>query len=199
MSDSTATTLSARPYDAVLLGLLALSLTFNILIAYRFAVPNSVSSPTNANRRAGPAVGITLPPLDAELLGGGRELLRFGSDSRPTLLYVFTPACQWCSRNANNIRAVTARAQGSYRLAALSLDPDKDSVTAYVREQGIEFPVYVKPSAESVSAYALGATPHTLLIDRSGKVLQSWVGAFAGTVGSQVEAVFKLKLPGLVR
>jgi hypothetical protein len=62
------------------------------------------------------------------------------------------------------------------------------------------FPIYIRPDAEAVAAYRFGsATPQTLLIDSSGRIVHSWIGAYAGTVGKEIEDVFKIKLPGLVR
>jgi hypothetical protein len=43
-----------------------------------------------------------IPVIDAL---GSRTEIRFDSD-RPTVLYVLSPRCGWCSRNEDNIRAL---------------------------------------------------------------------------------------------
>jgi hypothetical protein len=58
--------------------------------------------------------------------------------------------------------------------------------------------VYVDPAADMYGPYHLGATPATIVISSAGRVLKSWVGAYAGTVKTEVEAYFGVGLPGLV-
>lgn len=188
----------AHQYDGLLLILLAVSLSLNAVMAYRMGRLDASSAQVgNRNASASLVLGSKVPPIEAQLVGGGREAIKYGE--RPTFLYVFSVNCQWCARNENNLKTLTQRIKNSHRVIGLSLDSDPTVVETYARTHGIDFPVYISASSEALAAYRLGATPHTLLIDTSGKLVQSWVGAYAGTVGQQVEEVFDTKLPGLLR
>jgi hypothetical protein len=102
----------ASKYDWALLALLALSLTFNILIAFRFTMARSNTPEVKAKRTNGaPAlsVGSAMPPLTVHRLDGGSETITWGDPARPTLLYVFTPSCRWCARNAKNLKMLVFR------------------------------------------------------------------------------------------
>lgn len=188
----------ARPTrtDWFLLVLCALSLTTNVLLGVSFLriTAGIVTSPGGPPRQAGPVVGAELPPLDAERLGGDREVLQYAESERPSLIYVFTPSCQWCARNLENLKALTAHAKDGYRLVGLSLDPN---VEDYVAQAKLDFPIYINASPEMVSAYGLGPTPLTLVVSPSGKVLKSWTGAYGGATQKEVEATFGLALPGI--
>ena len=187
-----------RPYDWLLLVMLALSLSLNAVMAYRMGRLDASSTQTGSRSASATlVVGSKVPPIEAQRIGGGREAIKYGE--RPTFLYVFSVNCQWCARNENNLKALTQRIKDSHRVIGLSLDADPTVVETYARTHGIDFPVYIGASSDALAAYRLGATPHTLLVDTSGKLVQSWVGAYAGTVGQQVEEVFDTKLPGLLR
>jgi peroxiredoxin len=123
--------------------------------------------------------------------------MSYVGDGRPTLLYVFTPSCQWCAKNVNNIKALASRVHASHRVIGLSLDSD-DVVDAYAKDHGLAFPIYIRPNARTIAAYGLQSTPHTLLIDRFGVLQESWVGAYGGALGKQIEARFDIALPGLI-
>jgi peroxiredoxin len=192
----------ASQYDWALLALLALSLSFNVLIAFRFTMAGSNTpqlNATNANRAPAPAVGSAMPPVMVHRLGGGSEAITWGGQARPTLLYVFTPSCRWCGRNAKNLKALADRIKDSHRIVGLSLDPDVEAVGAYARAHEMNFPIYIRPHGEAVAAYRFGATPQTFLLDSSGKLVHSWIGAYAGPVGEEIKGVFEVELPGLVR
>jgi peroxiredoxin len=186
----------ATRYDWILLGILAVSLSVNVVLAVGMArLAKSTPAPNAAGLRRTVPIGTVLPPLHAQRLNAAREIVRYESSDRPILLYVFTPSCQWCARNLANIHAVVTSATDRYRVIGLSLDP---AVKDYVDEVGFNFPVYVGPSPEVIEAYGLGSTPHTLVIAPSGKLLKSWIGAFTGSQADDIEAFFGVRLPGLV-
>lgn len=184
-------------HDWVILGLLALSLTANVALGIGFLRLASVSPPPS-QRAAGtsdiPAIGTRVPPIVAQRLGGGRETIAYGPSEQPTLLYVFTPACQWCTRNLDNLRTLVAHAESRYRIVGLSLDPNAAS---YVERIAFKYPVYINPSPETIRAYGLGPTPQTVVIANTGEIQRSWIGAYVGPVKTQVEQLFGVILPGI--
>ena len=200
MADSSAS-LPARATraDWFVLALLAVSLLGNIVLAASFfKLSSRVAAPTAAQAAppSGPEPGTVLPSIDAQRLSGPRETIAFSGDARPTLLYVFTPSCQWCARNLENVRAVVEAAKDSHRIIALSLDPNAED---YVHQAKIDVPVYVRPSEEMIQSYRLGPTPQTLVVSARGEVLKSWTGVYSGATKKEVESYFKTVLPGFVR
>ncbi len=192
-------TVSATRADWVILILLATSLLTNVVLGLGFLRISASHSPIAAARPAapsGPTVGDALPPINAQRLGTAREEVLFSSDPRPTLLYVFGPSCSWCARNEKNALAVFSQVKDTHRVIALSLAAD---VGDSVKRFPVHVTVYVEPAADMYGPYHLGATPATLVVSPAGRVLKSWVGAYAGTIKKEVEAYFGVTLPGLAR
>jgi peroxiredoxin len=148
------------------------------------------------NRRLQPAApglsaGASVAPFSAKNIADGRvETVSFDA-ARPTALYVFTPACPWCARNADNIRALASQSGEKYRFLGLSLSDTEPS-----RIQ-LPFPVYAGLGAETRKAYKLGPIPQMILIAPDGRVLKTWTGAFTGAVESEIERYFDIQLPGM--
>jgi peroxiredoxin len=179
--------------------LLAISLAGNVILGlafFRLTSGSTLPAAAQAPRPSGPEPGTQLPAMDVQQLAGPRETIAFSSDARPTLIYVFTPSCQWCEKNLDNVKAVLAAAKESHRIVAVSLDPDAE---AYVRDVELGVPVYVNPSREVFESYGLGPTPQTLIVSPQGKVLKSWTGAYAGRMKKEVEEYFGTALPGFSR
>ncbi len=53
----------------------------------------------------------------------------------------------------------------------------------------IGFEAIVRPTAATIKAYGLRATPTTILVSHEGRVLKAWPGAYTGTLGRGVEGV----------
>ncbi len=186
---------SARA-DWFVLALLAVSLAVNVILGFAVMRMAGAAGQSAGAQASGPSVGSTLPPFSAERFGGQREQIAFSSERRPTLIYVFSPTCAWCARNLDNLKTVLSAAGSTHRVIGLSLSPD---VEDYVKETQLAFPVYVNPSKDMFEAYGLGPTPLTLVVSPEGRVVKSWVGAYAGAMRKEVESYFGVQLPGMVR
>lgn len=193
---SAATTVGVRA-DRFLLVLLGLSLLCNVALGVAFfRISVAAFGKTQPPPASGPAIGSSLPPLQAWRSDGKPEAVEF-TGQQPTVVYVFTPTCQWCDRNLDNLKALLTVATRTHRVIGLSLDP---TLHDYVEKNELEnLPVYVNPSRDTMEAYMFGPTPLTLVISPSGRVLKSWVGAYGGAVKEDVEKYFRLELPGLSR
>jgi hypothetical protein len=71
-------------------------------------------------------------------------------------------------------------------------------VADYVAKNQLKIAVYSGLSADVRKTYTMGGTPQTIVVSPEGRVLQNWVGAYAGSQKSQVEAFFHTTLPGLI-
>ena len=92
-----------------------------------------------SNRVAGVRIGDRLPPLQARNLDG-QQVTVTHSNSRPTVLYVFTPGCNWCTWNVSRVKSLVARIRGGYNVAGVSLS--NHNLREYAGKHGFGFPIY---------------------------------------------------------
>lgn len=145
----------------------------------------------------GVAVGTIVPPVVASRLDGTAVTLGYRSGDKPTLIYVFSPSCVWCARNAENLRVLLRKASSSYRLVGIAMEPSVEIVRQYLGREKIEMPVYVRPEDDTVAAYGFYSTPDTIVVSPEGRVVAEWRGAYVGAIAQDVERVFGLTLPGV--
>jgi len=174
------------------LSLLVASVAINILQGTRILKLERVLD--SRAHGGGLSVGSSVPPLELTTVSGEHARIEYNSAATPTLLYVFSPSCIWCRRNATAFKTLTSTMRSKLRVIGISLS--QDGMAAFRTESGIDFPVYV-PSPKTSSAYNLGETPTTILVSRTGVVLRLWNGAYTGVAKSSVEDYFHLKLPAL--
>jgi AhpC/TSA family len=189
----------SRRIDSVVLVLLVLAVLENLFLGvgvWRLSAVKTSPPPAPELAAVGPAIGSTLPALDAERFNGTREQVKFGADGRPTLIYVFSPSCGWCAKNLNNLKTLLSAVTTSHRVIALSLEAE---VQEYIEKTALQAPVYIRPSDKMFGPYGLGPTPLTLVVAPDGTVIKSWVGAYSGDVKKEVESYFQVKLPGFAR
>ena len=136
-----------------------------------------------------------MPPMVAKGLDGRSETIAYTGSDRPTVLYIFTPQCGWCTRNMDNLKALLKAKGQDNRFIGLSLSPV--GLTDYVRTHELTIPVLTGLSSETISAYKLGGTPQTLVISPEGRVVQNWRGAWTSKQKSDIEAFFHVTLPGI--
>lgn len=174
-----------------LLLVLAGSLTLNVHNALAL---KGLRSPTRTNA-GGLHANVEIQSIPA-LDGAGQPIEITFRDRGDTVLYVLSPSCPWCERNAANMLAlrVAAVAKG-YRFIALSTSAR--NYASFVRANGYPFPIYLLRSSASVSAMRLEATPQTALIDSRGWIRKVWVGAYTPDQAAEIQTVFSFSLPGL--
>lgn len=140
-------------------------------------------------------VGQSIQPIVAHGLDGSTIKIEFSNNKLPTILYVFSPECVWCTRNQENFKAVVSALDGKYRIIGLSLSDA--SLESYVADNDLSFPVYKNIDESSKEALRLGTTPHTLVISPDNKVMKNWKGAYVGNQKEDIEQFFQIQLPGI--
>ena len=171
------------------LGVLLASLAVNLLQGtkiLRLEAALDIRSPGEAL-----AEGAVAPSLDLKDEAGRPVAFSYGQDPRPTLLYVFSPYCVWCERNAGGFKALLKGAGDSVRVIQLSLSPE--GLERFRVKFGIGGAVFV-PTPQTIASYHLRATPVTILVSSSGIVLRSWSGANTGPTKAAVEGYFGFEL-----
>jgi len=140
-------------------------------------------------------IGTTVPAIALKRFGGKKEVISYQGIEQPTVLYIFTPPCTWCTRNMENFKTLLNAESTRYRFVGVSLA--EQGLAEYVMKNELKVPVYSGLSPETLTTYKLGGTPQTIVISPEGRVLQDWVGAYVGNQKSEVEAFFHVSLPGI--
>lgn len=168
--------------DWVLVTLLAISALGNVyLIGQRSATTIAPQGSPEA-----PAVGQVLPILEGKRLDGSHVRIDHAG-SKSTLLYVFSPSCVWCERNASAIKAIVSAAGDRFEVVAVSPVPvSKDQAV----EKGLAPASVITGISPSILQQAhFGATPTTLLVEPGGRISHVWAGAFSREAMSDIAAV----------
>jgi hypothetical protein len=104
--------------------------------------------------------------------------------SRASVLLVIAKGCHFCEDSLPFYRALAAETQGKVDLLAALPQPRPEG-EAYLKEAGV-------PAAQVASAppsqFGLGGTPTLVLLDRSGKVQEVWIGLLNGDRQAQVRS-----------
>lgn len=174
-------------------GLLGLSVTFNVLLALK--VNGLRTAVAEAHARLILAPGEPVLPLDVGTADGSRVRVDPQASPMPTVVYTFDPACSWCARNWSAVREVVVQTRGRHHVIGLSLSALEHS--KHPSSDDFPGPIYQQPSEATRRAYGLGATPQTIVIAPSGRVLRVWRGAYFSTVGKEIEAYFNVRLPAM--
>ena len=178
----------------ILAVLLVCSLAINLLLTRRVASLKRTISVIKSESQL--AEGDLLPAIVAKDPQGHPARLDYGETDLPTVVFVFTPTCGWCTKNVMNMRALAEKASDRYRFVGLSLSSDK--LIDYITENKLEFPIYTDLPIVPMKEYKLGGTPQTMVVSPKGQVIKTWSGAFAGDTQKQVEGYFGVTLPGIM-
>jgi peroxiredoxin len=178
----------------ILVVLLVCSLGVNLLLTRRVGSLNAYIALMKSEGQL--AKGDVVPPFTAKDPQGQTVVMDYGGTDLPTVVFVITPTCGWCTRNMMNVRTLAEKANKRYRFVAFSLSPK--NLAAYVAEHHIQFPVYTDLPLVPIREYKLGGTPETFVVSPQGEVLKIWSGAFADDLQRDVESYFGVALPGLV-
>ncbi len=175
---------------------LALSTVLNIVLAVEVVNLRSKNSVLSQTQEHQLLLGRKVPNLQVKSLEGHDVEVDFSEISLPSVVYVFSPDCVWCTRNLKNIKHLYEYSKEKYNFIGLSIS--KDSVSQYVKESEFDFPVFWEPSDSNRTDYYFRATPATYVVSNEGKIVRYWPGAYANKNIESIESYFEVKLPGLV-
>ena len=185
----------ARPGSLMTLAvLLVCSLAVNVLMARRVASLKKVVTVIRTESRL--VEGEKVPPIAAKDPKGQNAIFDYRATNLPTVVFVITPTCGWCTKNIMNMRALVEKAGDRFRFVGFSLSSDK--LLDYVTQNKLNFPIYTDLPFAPTSAYKLGGTPQTIVLSPTGEVMKIWSGAFAEETQKEVENYFGVRLPGLM-
>lgn len=171
-----------RAIDPLLLLVLAASLGLNV---YQYRTRVSYARPLQPL-----VVGTVLPALEGKSPNGAPSRVSF---QRPTILYVFSPTCIWCEKNLRNVEHLRNVTHVTYDFVAVSIQ--SFALKKWLADKKVEWPIVTDLDPSLARKYGLGSTPQTIVVERGGRVLHVWSGAFGASVGPEIEKVFHISLP----
>ncbi|MGH9839607.1 MAG: TlpA family protein disulfide reductase [Blastocatellia bacterium] len=183
---------SSKKRDLVfLIILLAASLSLNVVLGWKVTRHNHSFEAENQL-----VEGMPVPPITVSSVSDDRQVaISYGNTDKPTVLYILTPSCQWCTRNLKNINTLANLRGDSYHFVAVSLTDV--GLKEYLDANKLGFPVYRNIPPEKARQLGLGSTPQTIIVSPKGRVLKNWVGAYGEALQPEVEKYFNVSLPGL--
>lgn len=165
----------------------------NVFLARQVIYLKKLITAIPSAKQVHPVIGELLPPIKAKQFDGIVTEISY-QDELPTVLYIFSPACGWCLKNADYVNTMHEQTNGRYRFIGISLSSNK--LAEYISKLRITYPVYAEPLPDSLKLYNLGVTPQTIVLSPKGEVLKNWIGAYSYlAMKNEIENYMKVKLP----
>lgn len=142
-----------------------------------------------------PAASAALPSVTLkDLKGRTVDTAKLSNNGKPMIISFFAGWCKPCKRELNAINEVYADWQDEtgVKLVAISIDKAQDAskVKPYVDAEGWEYEILLDPNSDFMRAMGIQQIPHLLIIDGSGKIVESRSGY---TEGSESHIIEKLR------
>lgn len=188
-------------HTIILTALLMISVTLNLLLAQK---SQRLEKQLNRDlaiieQAEGVLPDTVVPPLEVIDMAGQPVIISFAEIKSPTVLYVFSPSCNWCDRNLENIRFLAQSLKKDYRFIGVSLSPNQ--LNEYLAKTSLPFPVFQSPSLSMSRTFRMGRTPQTIVVSPESQVVKSWYGAYGNlydkATQTEIETFFRVSLPGL--
>lgn len=179
------------PILLVTFGLLVASAITNFTLIHRVHQLEAAVGVLKSERAL--RVGESVPSEVLKSIDGSPWTLDYAGQTNPTILYIFTPRCEWCEKNVENAAALATQSTRRYRFIGVSLSGAEPDLRKYMDAHDIRYPVYVAPPRFSTD-YKVAATPTTVLISSRGRVMDTWNGAYFGDTASAMEAYLHIHL-----
>ncbi len=129
---------------------------------------------------AAPAALEPSPAIDFQLQGLDGKPVRL-SDLRGqvVLLNFWATWCPPCKAEMPDMQALYREygGQHNFTVVAVDVEESRDQVAAFVQQNGLSFPILLDEDGKvSNYRYFVRSLPHSLIIDRDGKVRYTWTG-----------------------
>lgn len=188
--DKSAIVTSKRFPLAVALGLLlAASIAVNLFLGWKVVTLRRAVA--RENREVQLEIGAAVPPIKATGMDGRTAQIKYVAGELPTVLYFFSPGCDTCERNVENIKKLAKLKRRDYNIVGLSLT--EDDLKQYAKDHDLNFPVYAGLGVETTLSYKLGRVPQTTIVSSDGSVLANWYGPYDGKLRKTVESFFQIE------
>lgn len=119
-----------------------------------------------------------LPPdFTGTALDGRKIRLSDFRGKNPVVLNFYADFCAPCRKEFPRLKELdqTFGPKG-LKIVSVSMDEERQTAAALPKETGVKFPVIFDPSGGIAEKYSVQAIPHTLVLDRDGKVHTEIIG-----------------------
>lgn len=129
-----------------------------------------------------------------DLKGKVVDTAKLNNGGKPMIITFFSKTCKPCHRELNAINEVYDEwvEETGVKLVAISTDKAQDAakVKSTVDNSGWEYEILLDPNSEFMHAMGIQMIPHMLIIDGSGKIVESRSGY---TDGGESHIIEKLR------
>lgn len=132
-----------------------------------------------------------LPIVEVPLLRDTTATATLGGE-QPFVVYRFNTTCPYCRESLPYVKDLADRVtKGSdVKFLAVSLDP-RAATSAYVAQEGIEYPVAILTSDRNVWLFGGITVPTVLAVDREGRVAYGRIGLLTAPAVDSIVAVIR--------
>ncbi|HTE19737.1 MAG TPA: TlpA disulfide reductase family protein [Armatimonadota bacterium] len=166
-----------------------------VLLAAVAAVSLGLTAPHGGQALAAPAKvtrGQLPPDFTGATLDGRKITLSQFRGKNPVVLNFFAEFCGPCKKEFPHLKALDEQfgARG-LKVIAVSLDEDRQTAAMVPNQSRVRFPVVFDPKAGIAEKYGVQAIPHTVILDREGKVHTVLIGLDLEKLDEAVAQVMK--------
>jgi peroxiredoxin len=130
--------------------------------------------------------GDTLPPVPLLSLSGERLELSVSGDSKPLLLFIFSPTCSICTQTIPIWKGLFDEAKArSIEVVGISV-LDTTRTSRYVNQHPVPWEVFSTAGRDAVQALRVEKVPMTVLVEASGNVRAALRGRLDDVERAQV-------------
>ncbi len=119
--------------------------------------------------------GETFLPLEVQSLDQKNHRLTFSNKDKPTLLFIFTTSCPYCSQNIPNWKKIYEENKNDYDVIGIGAD-ELDKVKDYVYKNALPYEIFVPANIEFRKRYKISGVPQTIIIDTTSIIKKFWLG-----------------------
>lgn len=150
--------------------------------AWAFHLRSNLNTQTPDNSSQGPAEnsspvieGSLAPAFALENLDGQQTSLQ-DLRGKKTLLVFFSTRCSWCIKEVPHLNELYKENKNNIEIVAINLGEAKSTVSNFVKEYGINYPVLLDKDFSVAKDYQVAGTPYNFLIDKQGKISAIYPG-----------------------
>jgi peroxiredoxin len=132
------------------------------------------------------------PDFTGTTLDGRKITLSDFRGKNPVVLNFYADFCGPCRREFPHLKELDEKLSGrGLRVIAVAMDEDRATAANIPTENRVRFPVVFDPKGGIADRYGVQAIPHTVVIDREGKVSTVLIGLNLEALDRAVEQVLK--------
>lgn len=192
--------LSNVPKPLIDLGFIGLAAVLTASLAFNVRLGLEATARPPVFVETGFLVGTRLPDVVIAARGEPDRPLTI---TRNTLLYIFSPRCEWSKGDYANLKAIAQASGHNYDVLGLYTKPQHtdNEVSKYLETH--PFPGRVvavdldKTNLPDEVARRFTSTPQLLVVGAGGLIRRAWSGALFDERQTEAEGYFGLTLPGV--